>query len=287
MRWDCLLVLLGTVGSGLARKLSGLNALANCGYLPRSGKGLDLGDVILAADAAWQIDPQTVGLVTGGGIISGPGQPAKLLPRKWDLRSVGLASWGILHDCSLTRPDRGGPATGFFQPTLDIWKPALTELQRRAVSSPLVDVAAMAAAKAARIDAGCNYTVTAGAHGSVEIGMLLCALGGNEGKAKLEDIRALLEDEVIVPDEKPRPDLSCNVDVIVGMGVEALASNPRLGMPVNGNLSTAGDIRGALGRADPNNLLAIRKTIMGLGFPPIAVAELEKRIRANGFAGRL
>ncbi|RDA83457.1 hypothetical protein CP532_6075, partial [Ophiocordyceps camponoti-leonardi (nom. inval.)] len=266
-----------------------LNALANCGYLPRSGRNLDLADVIIAADAAWRIDPQTIGLVTGGGIISGPGQAAKLLPRKWDLRSVGLASWGILHDCSFTRPDRGGPATTFFQPNAEVWKPAVTELQRRSVllNPGTVDVVAMGAAKAARVDAGCNYTVTAGAHGAVEIGMLLCALGGNEGKAKLADIRALMEDEMIVPDEKARPDLSCNVDTIVGMGEKALQANPRLRGAVNGNISTAEDIRAALGRADPNNLLAIRNTIIGLGYGPVAVAELEKRIRAKGFGGRL
>ncbi|PFH58641.1 hypothetical protein XA68_13434 [Ophiocordyceps unilateralis] len=270
---------------------------------------------MLAADAAWHIDPQIVALVVAGGIVDDPNKKPKLLPKKFDLRSVGLASWGILHDCSFTRPDRGGPSTDFFRFSPEPWRPALFELFRRVFSQKAaateqtpVDVTAMGAAKVARIQAGCNYTVAAAAHGVIEVGMLLCALGGNEATVGLKHVRALFEHEVILADAPARPEMSCGVDIIVGLGVKTLMSNVKLQTATNGNLTTAEasffpfmcplvfnhgiltptqDIRSALGRADPDNLIDLRKTIIGLGYDDESVADLDKRIRAQGFGGRL
>ncbi|PHH70994.1 hypothetical protein CDD80_5608 [Ophiocordyceps camponoti-rufipedis] len=268
----------------------GLNALANCGWLSRDGRSIGMPEIMTAASRALHLDPQTIALVVAAGIVTRPGNKPLVIPRRFDLRAVGFVTWGILHDCCFTRPDRGGPATGFFRPLPNVWMPALMNLidQSSSLASTqelVIDMPVMARAKAARIDAGCNYTVSAAAHGAVEMAMLLCALGGDKATTNINHVRAIMENEMIPRDLPERPVMSCGVETIVSLASQAIQSNPRLQMANNGNLTTTEVL--SIGHADPQVLLALRTEILNLGFGPKAVVDIDKRIRARGGGDRL
>ncbi|KAF4582836.1 hypothetical protein GQ602_005980 [Ophiocordyceps camponoti-floridani] len=270
----------------------GLNALANCGWLSRDGRSIGMPEIMTAASRALHLDPQTIALVVAGGIVTRPGNKPLVIPRRFDLRAVGFVTWGILHDCCFTRPDRGGPATGFFRPLPDVWMPALMNLIDQGAGLPsteelVIDVPVMARAKQARIEAGCNYTVTAAAHGSVEMGMLLCALGGDKATTNINHVRSIMEDEIIPGDLPERPPMSCGVETIVSLASQALQSNRRLRMANNGNINNTDTLRADIGHGDTKVLLALRADILNLGFGTRGVTDIDKRIRAQGFAGRL
>ncbi|KAF4506966.1 hypothetical protein G6O67_005647 [Ophiocordyceps sinensis] len=168
-----------------------LNALANHGFLPHSGKGIGVAQVILALFFGIGVSPELSAIIIAFGIISSRNG----LSFKIDLEDLAQHQFVIEHDCSFSRNDALVGDQNNFQ--MDLWEVALGHLNRSGVINPVN----FGRAKAARVkdqrirNPKTVYGARAWMNGALEVGLVTSAFGIVPGLAKLDVIRCVFEEE--------------------------------------------------------------------------------------------
>ncbi|RCI10339.1 hypothetical protein L249_4363 [Ophiocordyceps polyrhachis-furcata BCC 54312] len=212
----------------------GLNALANHGYFRRSGKQVNLLNIVFDALRGIGVSPE-IGLIVGAlGYISKLADLKRVLSLGFDLDELAghLPTFAIEHDCSFSREDYALGNNNDFNP--DLWAVALKELG----NSKNVNAFSLGRAKGARVmdekrRRGFNsYEPRSIAFGAVEVGLILTtlsplSLGLVVGNSPLEWVRSLFEQERLPCEWAPFP-LKTNTITVLALGVESLLGNKRL-----------------------------------------------------------
>ncbi|RDA95228.1 hypothetical protein CP533_1908 [Ophiocordyceps camponoti-saundersi (nom. inval.)] len=212
----------------------GLNALANHGYFRRSGKQVNLLDIVFNALKGIGVSPE-IGLIVGAlGYVSKLADLKRVLSLGFDLDELAghLPSFAIEHDCSFSREDYALGDNNNFNP--ELWAVALKELSK----SDKVTAFSMGRAKSARVDdeivrRGFNgYEPRAIAFGAIEVGLILTtlaplSLGLAVGSSPLPWVRSLFEEERLPCDWSPVP-LKTNTITALALGVESLLGDKKL-----------------------------------------------------------
>lgn len=167
-----------------------LNSIANHGFIPHSGKSVNLIQIIVGLFQGLGVSPEVSAFVAAVGYASS----SNILALSFDLEDLSKHMFLIEHDCSFSRQDALIGDNNNFNQTL--WNVALNEL-------PAVVTAIDAGrAKSARIQDAYRqnprsvYGPRAAAFGFLEHGLFLSALGTPLlGTAKREYVRSFFEEE--------------------------------------------------------------------------------------------
>lgn len=242
----------------------GLNTLANHGFLPRDGKGLNLTSVIVAAYEGFGVSPETTGLITMAGLVDSKND----LSKNFSLKVVHRPDWQIEHDCSLTRKDRWeDPNVARFDP--ETWQTTLNELKK----TPIVSAVQFGKAKAARIrqqrmrHPNMTYDAKSAANFATEIAKAMNTLGNLKGWARLEYLRTFFEQEKFPYDLGWRPHLyAADIGSVLGTGALILSAEPE-------TLSQTSDGRVLLPTVRLDCILAMQVLCSQTGHHPGNIAE--------------
>ena len=169
-----------------------LNAIANHGFLPRSGKHINLAQVILGLFLGLGVSPEVSGFIGAIGMVSS----SKPLTLSFDLEDLRSHMFAIEHDASFSRQDALiGNNNAFDQ---DLWEVALAQLNNSATVNP-IDIGR---AKSARIQDALHrnprsvYGPRAAAFGFIEHGLILSASGSSvPGITRLDYLQCFFEQE--------------------------------------------------------------------------------------------
>ncbi|PHH91106.1 hypothetical protein CDD83_1629 [Cordyceps sp. RAO-2017] len=204
---------------------------SNHGYIPRSGKNVNIIQLVAGALKGLGVSPETSAVVGAVGFASS----SKPLTLSFDLEDLRRPGFFIEHDCSFSREDREIGNNNDFNRT--VWNVALKTFKHKKVTSAFDLGKARAAriADAKRRNPKTAFGPRAAAFGAIEIGMVLSALEAI-GPAKTEWVRSLFEDERIPTHLgwKLSP-LSDNAAFALARGVASFAADPNL-------LAHAGDV---------------------------------------------
>ncbi|KAF4582808.1 peroxidase [Ophiocordyceps camponoti-floridani] len=211
----------------------GLNALANHGYLPRNGRGVNLLSITTQGLAGIGLSPE-IGLIVGAlGYVSKLADLTRLLSLQFDLDELAghLVTLAIEHDCSFSREDYAVGDNNAFNPKL--WQVVMDEIG----GSDMVTSFALGKAKSKRIDEEFTrhktwYDPRAVAFGAIEVGLILTTLapiglGFLIGQVPLAWVRSLFEEERLPCDWAPFI-LKTNTITVLILGVEALLADNKL-----------------------------------------------------------
>lgn len=193
-----------------------LNSLANHGFLPRSGRGVTMLDIMVACFRGFGVSPETSALITADGL----GEAKLPLNTTLALADVQRADFGIEHDVSFSRPDRG--------------RGDLAALKRCGDVSPHC----VGAAERRRHPAAA-YDKDAAAYGALEAGMLLGvydphAMGADRA---LFCIFNLFQHEFIPAACTPSR-VRALFDTVVGYATQSILENPELQKTSEGRVLT-------------------------------------------------
>ncbi|PHH71729.1 hypothetical protein CDD80_5039 [Ophiocordyceps camponoti-rufipedis] len=232
-------------GAGDSRSsCPGLNALANHGFIPHSGKDLTMTTLIVGCYEGLGISPETSALITADG-MSEAGIPFDTV---FDLERVHSQEWGIEHAVSFGRNDSGhGDLTLLDQAAWDLTLDVLEDCGYG-------NVACWGKAKVARIEQekqrfpGSDYDKEAAAYGASEVGMLFGAFDPAIKKDNMRKcVKSLFEEEKIEMECKPDR-MGADFEVVTATGVSVLASDPVLQKGSDGMVTTAEDVLAATGK---------------------------------------
>lgn len=259
----------------------GLNSLANHGFLPRSGRNVDLGTIIVGAFEGLGSSPEISALVGGVGLFSSR-TPLSL---KFDLEDLRKHQFLIEHDCSFSRQDAAVGNNNDFD--AEIWNVTMGVIGRKDVVTPRD----MGRARSARLrdQKRRNPAMHYGAHSAVvgvfEIGMLLSALG--QGSTRLDLIQSLFEQQRLPTHLGWRPTLAANnVAGTLAIGADSVLGQDLIADGLKILFGSPADLfdlaSGALGLpADAFD--QIRGWLSQLGFNNLTgVDQLERRMRSRG-----
>jgi len=203
-----------------------LNAIANHGFLPRSGKNVNLAQVILGLFLGMGVSPE----ISGGIGAIGMASSSKPLTLSFDLEDLSKHMFAIEHDCSLSRQDALiGDNNAFDR---ELWNVALAQLNSSTTVTPID----LGRAKAARIQDAVRrnprsiYGPRAAAFGYIEHGLMLTALGAPiPGITRLDYLRCFMEEERLPYHLGWRPTLEAtNVATALAVGIASIAGDPNV-----------------------------------------------------------
>ncbi|KJZ68107.1 hypothetical protein HIM_12501 [Hirsutella minnesotensis 3608] len=235
----------------------GLNTLANHGFLPRNGRGINLTSLMVAAFEGLGVSPETTGLITLAGLIES-GNPVNHV---FSLADVHMSNWGIEHDGSLSRKDRAeDPDVTRFDP--DTWEVTYNELRK----TPLINAIDFGRARAVRVknqrrmNPSFNYNSRVASTSAAEIAKLMLTLGNMNGWVKLEYLQPFFEEERFPYHLGWRPHwFSADIASALGTAAFVLAADPNtLSRTSDGTVSLPSDI---LSRIAPKNISMTRGLI--------------------------
>ncbi|KAF4504439.1 hypothetical protein G6O67_007889 [Ophiocordyceps sinensis] len=248
----------------------GLNTLANHGFLPRDGRGLNISTLMVAAFEGFGVSPETSGLITLSGLIASNKPPSEM----FSLAAVHSADWQIEHDYSLSRKDRSeDPNVARFDN--ETWQATFRELLKK---SPIVSAYDFGKAKAASViehrmrRPNATYDVKAAGNSATEIAKVMNTLGNLDGWVRVEYLETFFEQEKFPYDLGWRPHrYAADIGSVLGIGALTLGAAPEvLSEASNGRVVLPTDIISAI---SPRNMTAIwplRQIIRDAGFDSLA-----------------
>ncbi|PFH62843.1 hypothetical protein XA68_11624 [Ophiocordyceps unilateralis] len=252
----------------------GLNALANHDFIPHSGKGLTMTDLVVGCYEGLGISPETAALIAGDGLSE-----AKLpYDTVFNLEDFHSKRYGIEHDVSFSRNDTGKGDLTILDDAA--WDLVLNVLDGCGYGSP----ACWGKAKVARIHQekmrfpDSDYDKEAAAYGSAEVGMLLGAFDPAVKRDQTKEcIKVLFEEEKIVC----KPDrLFADFEKVTATGVFLLASDKVLQNGSDGKIITREDVLAATGKGKID-LEAVVKVLRDAGFTEKKPYENLERLMAE------
>lgn len=205
----------------------GLNTLANHGFLPRDGRGLNISTLIVAAFEGFGVSPETSGLITLSGLIASNKPPSEM----FSLAAVHSLDWQIEHDYSLSRKDRSeDPNVARFDN--ETWQATFRELLKK---SPIVSAYDFGKAKAASViehrmrRPNATYDVKAAGNSATEIAKVMNTLGNLDGWVRVEYLKTFFEQEKFPYDLGWRPHRdAADIGSVLGIGALTLGAAPEV-----------------------------------------------------------
>lgn len=203
-----------------------LNAIANHGFIKRSGKNVNLPEIILGLFLGLGVSPEVSGVIGALGMASS----SKPLTLGFDLQDLSKHMFAIEHDCSFSRQDALIGDNNAFNP--ELWNVALAQINGSKHVNP-IDIGR---AKSARIQDALRrnpqsvYGPRAAAFGYLEHGLVLTALGAPiPGIARLDYLRCFFEDERLPYHLgwRPTPEAT-NVATALAVGIASIAGDKHL-----------------------------------------------------------
>jgi hypothetical protein len=200
-----------------------LNAIANHGFINRSGKNVNLPEIILGLFLGMGVSPEVSGVIGALGMVSS----SKPLTLGFDLQDLSKHMFAIEHDCSFSRQDALIGDNNAFNP--ELWNVALAQINGSKHVNP-IDIGR---AKSARIQDALRrnpqsvYGPRAAAFGYLEHGLVLTALGAPiPGIARLDYLRCFFEDERLPYHLgwRPTPEAT-NVATALAVGIASIAGD--------------------------------------------------------------
>ncbi|PHH89513.1 hypothetical protein CDD83_5885 [Cordyceps sp. RAO-2017] len=258
-----------------------MNALANHGFIPHSGRKVNLISLIIAAFQGLGTSPEVSGIVGAVGFASSR-HPLTLT---FDLEDLSRHNLLIEHDCSWSREDAAVGDNNKFDPKL--WEVVMNVIGKHKIVTPW----AFGKAKSARIkdertrNKHTVYGPRAAAIGAIEAGMMLSAMG--LGFPKLEYVRSLFEEERLPTHLgwKPIPEAN-NVFTTVAVGLASLAGQNLIADGITAILSTPSDIiailtPGKVHREKSKFLVEVSKFVSDIGFNSSGIDELHRLLETT------
>ncbi|KAM4063919.1 peroxidase, family 2 domain-containing protein [Hirsutella rhossiliensis] len=258
-----------------------LNSLANHGFLPTNGRGVNITDIILAAFHGYGVSPETSALITIDGLV----ESGNSLDFVFNLEDLQRDSWRIEHDCSFSRPDTfEGAGFGFDQSAWDTVVNLISDCDK---IGPLC----MGRAKAARIrelrqslNPQTVYSRAAAAHGATEVGMLLGVFStARNTQDRLLFIRSLFENEAIPRHLGWMPrEFLADVETVLTVGTTSLNADPILQQADDGQVASREDVIRAIKPDTSIPLQEMSAVLSGAGFTNPAPFNALRRISQGG-----
>ncbi|GAB7325084.1 hypothetical protein MBLNU13_g09174t1 [Cladosporium sp. NU13] len=251
-----------------------LNAIANHGFIKRSGKNVNLPEIILGLFFGLGVSPEVSGVIGALGMASS----SKPLTLGFDLHDLSKHMFAIEHDCSFSRQDALiGDNNAFNQ---ELWEVALAKIN----GSKHVNPIEIGRAKSARIQDALRrnpqsvYGPRAAAFGYLEHGLLLTALGSPiPGISRLDYLRCFFEDERLPYHLgwRPLPEAT-NVATALAVGIASIAGDSHIltdaGRVIIG---TPSDLLQTLVPPEYDFLADLTSMITDLGFDSKVMAPLK------------
>ncbi|KAF4506644.1 hypothetical protein G6O67_006708 [Ophiocordyceps sinensis] len=224
----------------------GLNSLANHGFLPHDGTGINAQSVVRACFEGFGMSPEVPAII----VLKGLEDAGLGINDNFNLHDADRSSWKIEHSRSFTRQDIGSgdsdpPPVASSRFQQQAWDVALRVLE--GCGGGFVTTDCLGRARAARVLDGskvstANYDRAAAGHGAVESARLLLMLGSAEG-AQLNFIRSVLEQEKLPRDLGWEPqEFSGRIDVMLDVAARSQAPDKMLRCASNGRVATRLDI---------------------------------------------
>ncbi|KAM4060738.1 peroxidase, family 2 domain-containing protein [Hirsutella rhossiliensis] len=261
-------------GSGDSRSACpGLNSLANHGFLPHNGQGVNAVSIVRASFEGFGMSPEVPAI-----IILKALQDANLpLNATFSLHDADRKSWKIEHTRSFSREDL--PPADQDLPPVDTsrfherpWKVALRVMKR---CGEKVDADCFARARAARIIDGkrrkpkTNYDMAAAAHGAVESARIMLVLGNKHG-ANLKYIQSVFEKERLPRHLGWKPKaFSGDIDSMLDLAVKTQKPSKVLRCASNGRVASRFDIIRLFESNRTGFIVEVEKLIKKAGFTDI------------------
>jgi hypothetical protein len=202
-----------------------LNAITNHSFINRSGKNVNLPEIILGLFLGMEVSPEVSGVIGALGMAFS----SKPLTIGFDLEDLSTHMFAIEHDCSFSRQDALIGDNNAFDP--ELWNVALTQINGS--KHKHVNPIDIGRAKSARIQDALRrnpqsvYGPRAAAFGYLEHGLVLTALGAPiPGIARLDYLRCFFEDERLpyYLDWRPAPEAT-NVATALAVGIASIAGD--------------------------------------------------------------
>ncbi|PHH73458.1 hypothetical protein CDD80_3812 [Ophiocordyceps camponoti-rufipedis] len=261
----------------------GLNSLANHGFLPRDGRNVDLGTLIVGAFEGLGSSPEISALIGGIGLLSS----RTPLSVKFDLEDLRKHQFLIEHDCSFSRQDTAVGNNNDFDP--EIWGVTMSVIGGKSIVTPRD----MGRARSVRLrdqrrrNPAMHYGLQSAAVGVFEIGMVLSALG--QGNTRLDYLRSLFEQQRLPTHLGWRPTLAANnVASTLAIGGDSVLGEDLIADGLDVFFGSPADLfDGAVGalHLPADAFDQIRGWMSQLGFNTTGVDQLERRMRSRGVTG--
>ncbi|EQL00555.1 Chloroperoxidase [Ophiocordyceps sinensis CO18] len=202
----------------------GLNSLANHGFLPHDGTGINAQSVVRACFEGFGMSPEVPAII----VLKGLEDAGLGINDNFNLHDADRSSWKIEHSRSFTRQDIGSGRSArrvFSLPATGLGR---CSPRPRGLWGGVLSTA--------------NYDRAAAGHGAVESARLLLMLGSAEG-AQLNFIRSVLEQEKLPRDLGWEPqEFSGRIDVMLDVAARSQAPDKMLRCASNGRVATRLDI---------------------------------------------
>ncbi|EQL01371.1 Chloroperoxidase [Ophiocordyceps sinensis CO18] len=260
----------------------GLNSLANHGFLPRNGRGVNALSIVRGTFEGLGMSPEIPAIIVLKGLLS-----AKLpLTDIFTLHDTDRRSWDIQHSRSLSREDipKSGPDLPPAETSRFHDRPWQVALHVMKECGENINATCFGKARAARVRDGnvhnpeIKYDVSAAGHGAVEAARMMLAMGNRQG-ANLEFLRSMFEHERLPRNLgwKPTP-FAGPIEEMLDVALETQQVDKILRCTSNGRVATRVDIIQSFVGDTPQFNEIVKGLVRRAGFNKPSIFEALDRV---------